>query len=774
MPQSRQTTGIILSLVLLTVGCDSGNDGGQNTPPPAPPASPAPPVTPVPPSPEPPGEPEPPPSPPSTASGLDARPSNKTCIAPARSTGSVTIGTQPAFPKLTFRDSASVSSQPVAMVQPPGDGSRWYVASKVGLVQMFENRPDVASFSVVLDIDARVESSCAECGLLGIAIHPDFPATPRVYLTYTTMQYTGGGPDTHLSEFTSRDGGLTLDPESERVILRINKPGVNHHGGQIAFGPDGHLYFATGDGNVAAFDSAQRRNTLLGKMLRIDITGTTGTALYRIPSDNPFASSTALCGVNGSSTGDCPEIFAWGLRNPWRWSFDRESGEIWLGDVGRTAREEVNRIVRGGNYGWRCLEGTLSTTGMVCETPVNPRPPIAEYERTFGRAVTGGYVYRGSAIPALVGRYVFGDFVSGRIFDIPNDTPPTMLMTGGLETGLSISAFAEDSEGELYVVNIRGDIHRITGAGEVGTGVPTQLSDSGCVSSSNPAQPASGLIPYAPNADFWSDGAAKERWIALPDGQSISVGADGDWEFPNGSVLVKNFLLDNRLIETRLFMRHPDGVWAGYSYEWNAQGNDATLVRGGKQVRIGEQTWIYPSESQCMQCHTQAAGGSLGLETRQLAFNINYPQTGRDAHQLVTLNAINALASPIEDPTSEKPYPDPKGTTATLSERARAYLHTNCSQCHRPGGPTTSNMDLRYATALADTNACGSAPTLGDLGIADARLIAPGASSRSVLPARMNLRGAAEAMPPVGLGAVVDTEGLALIREWIDSLASCN
>jgi hypothetical protein len=238
-------------------------------------------------------------------------------------------------------------------------------------------------------------------------------------------------------------------------------------------------------------------------------------------------------------------------------------------------------------------------------------------------------------------------------------------------------------------------------------------------------------------------------------------------------VLMKNFRLDDRLVETRLFMRHPDGVWAGYSYEWNAQGNDATLLPGGKRKAIGGQTWIYPSEAQCLQCHTAAAGNSLGLETRQLAFNITYPQTGRDAHQLVTLNAINVLTPPIADPANESPYPNPTGTAGTLDERARAYLHTNCSQCHRPGGPTTSNMDLRYTTALADTNACDVVPGLDDLGIANARLIAPGAAERSVVPARMSARGVPESMPPLG-SSQVDTAGVTLIRDWIDSLAGCN
>ncbi len=376
---------------------------------------------------------------------------------------------------------------------------------------------------------------------------------------------------------------------------------------------------------------------------------------------------------------------------------------------------------------------------------MNPLPPIAEYDHTVGRAVTGGYVYRGTAIPALVGRYVFADFVSGRIWDIPNGTQPTMTMTERARIGLAYLLVRRRQRRRALCREHAAAICTASPPrAAAAAGVATQLSATGCVNPSNPTQPASGLIPYAPNAPFWSDGAAKERWIGLPDGQNITVGADGDWDFPNGTVLMKNFRLDDRLIETRLFMRHPDGVWAGYTYEWNAQGNDATLVRGGKQVTIGGQTWIYPSEAQCMQCHTAGSGRSLGLETRQLAFNITYPQTGRDAHQLVTLNAINTLTPPIANPADQTPYPNPTGTAGTLGERARAYLHTNCSQCHRPGGPTPSNMDLRYSTPLANTNACDAVPGHGDLGIADARLIAPGAPERSVLPARMNARGVPE------------------------------
>ena len=701
------------------------------------------------------------------------RPSNTTCIAPARATGSATLGTQQVFAKLNLK----FSNHPIAMQQIPGDSSRWFLVEQTGHVRVWDNKEDATTTADFIDLSSRVDASCAECGLLGIAFHPDFPATPRVYLSYTSLNHPLGGPDSVLSEFTSRDGGLTLDPASERVIFTINKLKPHHHGGRIAFGPDGFLYLGQGDGNSYAVDNGQNLKTLLGKIIRIDISGTTGTALYRIPPDNPFAASTTFCNVNGTGPQNCPEIYAWGFRNPWGWSFDRQTGDLWVTDVGESAIEEVNRVKRGGNYGWRCFEGTSDVSarwpsGKACATLKNLLPPVAEYPHTLGHAVTGGFVYRGTALPGLVGRYVFSDFTSGRIWDIPNDTQPTLQITGGLETGFNISTFAQDNDSELYVVNMYGGLHRLIGSGGGGPGVATKLSATGCVNPSNPTLPASGLIPYTPNAPFWSDGAVKARWIGLPDGKNITVNAEGDWDFPNGTVLMKNFRLDNRLVETRLFMHHPDGVWAGYSYEWNAEQTDATLVRGGKQVSVGGQTWIYPSEGQCLMCHTEAAGRSLGLETRQLAFNITYPQTGRDAHQLVTHNAINTLASPIADPTDQVPYPNPSGTSGTLGERARSYLHTNCSQCHRPGGPSTSDMDLRYSTALADTKACDVVPGLGDLGIANARLIAPGAAARSVVIDRMSRRDA-HGMPPVG-SAQVDAEGAKLLTDWVNSLTSCN
>jgi uncharacterized repeat protein (TIGR03806 family) len=251
------------------------------------------------------------------------------------------------------------------------------------------------------------------------------------------------------------------------------------------------------------------------------------------------------------------------------------------------------------------------------------------------------------------------------------------------------------------------------------------------------------------------------------------VQPDGDWDLPNGTVLMKNFRIGGRLIETRLFMRHPDGIWGGYTYEWNAQQTDATLLQGGAQRDIGNgQTWIFPSESQCLECHTSIAGRSLGLETAQLNRSLVYPQTGRSANQLTTLNHIDVLTPPIVDAAAQPSIPDPADSTATLASRARAYLHTNCSQCHRPGGPTPSTMDLRYTTSLAATNTCNASPQSGDLGLgANARLIAPGSAANSLVVNRMNRRDQ-HAMPPLASN-LVDAAGVALLTQWIDSMTGC-
>ncbi|HEY8540210.1 MAG TPA: PQQ-dependent sugar dehydrogenase, partial [Steroidobacteraceae bacterium] len=621
----------------------------------------------------------------SGSSGLDARPTNTSCLAWPRPTSSITLQQ---FTSLNF-------SSPVAMLQAPGQDTHWYVVEQGGRVRRFATANPSGTLTTFVDLTSRVVC-CGERGLLGMAFHPDFPTDARVFLSYTGTE--GSQLVSRISSFISSDGGATLDPASETVLLTVDQPATNHNGGHIAFGPDGYLYIGLGDGGSGGDPwgtngNGQRLTTLLGKLLRIDVDAPAGVP-YTVPATNPFfdpANPNDRCPAAGRSSGNCPEIYAWGLRNPWRFSFDRVNGDLWLADVGQNFFEEVNRVTLGGNYGWRCREGAhdFNTAGTPACAGAALIDPLIEYGRSLGASITGGFVYRGQQATALVGRYLFADFVSGNIFTwIPENASsrePTLL----LDSGFNVSSFAQGNDGELYVLNYGGTLHRIVFSSGGGTAqIPETLSATGCVDPANPSQPNDGLIGYAINAPFWSDGATKERWIALPNTEEISRGGSGDWNLPAGTVLMKHFRRGNRLLETRLLMRHPDGVWGGYSYEWNAQQTDATLVRGGAQRVIDGQPWIFPSEAQCAQCHTNAAGRSLGLETAQMNRDFTYAQTNRTANQLTTLSAIGVLTPPVADASAEPAMPDPMDTSAPLAERARAYLHANCSNCHRPGGPT--------------------------------------------------------------------------------------
>jgi uncharacterized repeat protein (TIGR03806 family) len=705
--------------------------------------------------------PPPPPPPPGPTVGLDARPSNLSCVAPAKTAATGTaIQLQRVFSNVTL-------AEPVAMLQAPGDASRWYVVQKGGTVRVFANTatPTATTF-ITLPVN-----SGGEGGLLGMAFHPQWATNRYVYLSFTE----GSPMVSVVARFTMSANFMTADPATRVNIIRVPQPAeTNHKGGNIAFDRNGLLFYGLGDGGGGGdpYSTGQDTTDLLGSMMRLDVDG--GTP-YAIPPDNPFASVGGTCDqrLHTNNASNCPEIYAWGLRNPWRWSFDSATGDLWVGDVGQNAHEEIDRVQRGGNYGWNCSEGLSAYNN--CPTPsTNFIDPVHDYGRSLGVSVTGGYVYRGSAIPGLAGSYLFADFGSARVW--------RLVPSGGgftseelLSAGFAVSSFGEGNDGELYLVDYGGGLHKIVpaGGGAPAPPVPTLLSQTGCVSAQNPSQPASGLIPYAPAASFWSDNATKERWLAIPNGTSIGRGPDGDFSFPNGTVLMKHFRLNNQLVETRLFMRHPDGDWAGYTYEWNAQRTDATLVQGGKTVTVGSQNWIFPSGNECMTCHTSAAGFSLGLEAAQLNHDFTYTSTGRTANELRTLDAITMFTTPLGDPALQPSMPDPSDTSAPLAQRARAYLHTNCANCHRTGGPTPSSMDLRYSTLLSSMNACGVSPSSGDLGIgAAARIIAPGNSANSVLVARTNRRNDAYGMPPLASG-IVDAAGVALLQQWINSLTTC-
>jgi glucose/arabinose dehydrogenase len=341
----------------------------------------------------------------------------------------------------------------------PHDTTRWIVIQQDGRVLSFADTPGVTTTSIVLDISDRVVFRNVH-GLLGVAFHPNYPTDTRAWAAYT-HETSPGVIVLRVSEFVTTDGGATLNAASEQMLFEMAQPGGHNNGGHLLFGPDGMLYLGMGDGGnddsaSGVAGNGQLTNNLLGKILRIDVSGSTGTRRYRIPADNPFAAN-PMCNTDGTGAADCPEIFAWGFRNPWRWSFDRVTGQLWLGDVGSHTREEVDLVVRGGNYGWRCKEGTLDTS-LMCGTPATPLvPPVAEYEHPVGQAVTGGFVYRGTAIPGLAGRYLFGDYSSERIWNIATDTAPTLqvITTDGWDSNLSIASFAEDADGELFLVDVR-------------------------------------------------------------------------------------------------------------------------------------------------------------------------------------------------------------------------------------------------------------------------------------------------------------------------------
>lgn len=707
--------------------------------------------------------------PPTGTSGLDSRPDNSSCLATNQPNLGTSVAATRVFPNLTF-------THPVLLQQVPGDSSQWYLVEQGGVVKRFANSDATSTVTTFVDLQDRVNDNFSEAGLLGMAFDPAFATSGRVYFSYTASPTaTGSVLESRISRFSAT--ASAVNAASESTLLTIAQPYENHNGGNIVFGPDGLLYAGFGDGGSGGDpqNNAQNRSTLLGKLIRIDVSG---AGAYAVPSDNPFAGvGSARCQTGAAAGGaSCSEIYAYGLRNPWRWSFDRAAPavDLWLADVGQGDWEEVDRVERGGNYGWRFREGAhCYNPATNCPTTANGVPlidPVAEYSHSLGISVTGGYVYRGAAISSLIGRYVFGDFGSGRIFALIPDSSGTLQRQEILTTGEQISSFAEGADGELYFLSYSaGTIFKLVpGAAAPANPIKPQLSQTGCADAANPTQPAAGLIPYAPSAAFWSDGAVKTRWMAVPNNTTISVAADGDWTFPNGTVLVKNFELNGQLIETRLFMRHTDtGNWGGYTYRWNDAHTDATLVSGGVIADIGGQDWIYPSEAQCLQCHTGAAGGSLGLETRQLNTNFTYASTGRTANQLTTLQAIGMFASA---PSALTPYPDPFDTSQPIGDRARAYLHTNCAQCHRPGGGTPVNLDLRFSTAIASTNTCNVAPASGDLGVAGATVIAPGDASRSVLYLRMSRRDA-NRMPPIGSN-IVDTQGASLLQQWINGMAA--
>jgi uncharacterized repeat protein (TIGR03806 family) len=660
-----------------------------------------------------------------------------------------------AFENLTF-------SSPVYLTYAPDGTDRIFVVEVAGRIRVFANSDSTASATTFLDITGRVRSGGEE-GLLGLAFDPDYATNGYFY-----VHYSASSPRRNvLSRFSVSASAPDLaDAASESILLQVNQPAGNHNGGMIAFGPDGMLYVGYGDGGGQwdQYGHGQDLTTLLSTIIRIDPHG--GTP-YAIPTDNPFV---------GTGGGTREEIYAYGLRNPWRFSFDRSTGDLWVGDVGQNTWEEVDLVRAGGNYGWPIYEGdALRQAGQPAP---DYEPPVRDYDRSDGRSVTGGVVYRGTRTPSLAGAYLYGDYGSGVIWALRYDGS---LITSHTQLGnvTNVCSFGEDRDGEVYAVSYGGTIHRFEPAGGGGGATPATLSATGLFQDTTNLIPAAGVIEYDVNSSLWSDGARKRRWIALPGNDRIDFDPVAPWAFPVGTVVVKHFELDLspmqvQRLETRVLV-HESAGWAGYTYKWNFLQTDADLLPGADAETYTvedplapggqrQQTWDFPSRAQCMLCHTAAAGRVLGVRTDQLNGEFAYPAA--TDNQLRSWNHIGLFDVDIGDPAAYAALPDPQDAALPLAARARSYLDANCAGCHLPGGPVPIGIDLRYRVPLAAMDLVNVRPNQGDLGLVDAYRIRTGSKESSVLWERMR-RLDGTRMPELGTNRV-DQPALDLIGTWID------
>lgn len=644
---------------------------------------------------------------------------------------------------------------PVALVQPPGATDAWYVVGQRGQIWRVTDSGGAPQATVALDWTGRTVDPVAtrswEAGLWGLAFHPDYPDDRRAFVA-ASLPDEGGCPIVVVEELRIAADGLLNDAPT-RTLLDVRTTctfvdGVAqsiHHGGTLHFDPaTGRLVFGLGDLNRPARSPSERHPE--GSLLWLDVDA----------ASLEEADDLGLHVPGG--------LLARGLRNPWKWSFDRASGEIWVGDVGRDAREEIDRIAIGENHGWPSWEGDLCVRDDCEEVPHHP--PVFAYDRAGGCSVVGGYVYRGAAIPDLFGVYVFADWCSGLVWGLFPEPESTVAASpvAGLIADLArpISSFAEDGAGELYVVDHDGAVLRVVDFRRDDVpSFPTRLSETGCVDPTDPTEPAPNLIAYDLNVPFWSDHADKSRWLAVPDGEMIEVDDDGDFIFPSGAVLVKEFRLDGRRVETRLFVRHDDGEWQGYAYAW--EDGDAHLVGPfGERRRIDDREWLYPGRRECLRCHTSSAGRALGLELPQL--DRTQVEGLVDAGVLVPdALARNDLIDAF--PSSDGPPAD------DLDTAARAYLHVNCSICHRPDTIPRIDMDLRASRPLPETKLCGVPVARPYPELDDPHRLVPGDPSASVLLERIR-HPADRRMPPLA-SLVIDDAGASQIDAWIRSLADC-
>ena len=719
---------------------------------------------------------------------------------PAFTTSRVVGSPEPPLPYTSQRVYPNLKlNNPVVIAHQPGSDRLWTITvdgpKGTTNIRRFVDTADVSETELLLPADDRVATD--------LLFHPNFPQNGFVYLGHNRPISPGGEKYSRISRIkVNPQPPYEFDPKSETTVIDWASDG--HNGVAMAFGLDGMFYVTTGDGTSDSDTNlrGQEMSLLTAKVLRIDLEHPTADKPYSVPVDNPFVGREKIA----------PETWAFGLRNPWRMTTDRQTGHIWIGNNGQDLWEQVYFLRKGDNYGWSVYEGSHP---FYLNRELGPAPhtkPTLEHHHSEARSLTGGIVLYGNKLPELRGVYVYGDHSTGKIWGARHDGTNVTWHRELADTPFHISGFGTDSHGELliadYVGNEEGAFYTLVPSPPQTetASFPRKLSETGLFKSvkGHVIEPA--LIPYDVNAPLWSDGAAKVRYVGIPgDAPNIKVTNNRGWTFPNETVTVKSFSLEmtegdagsKRWIETRL-MTKQQNEWIGYTYRWNEEQTDATLVeKEGADVDYTirtpegtrQQTWHYPSRAECMVCHSRAAGFVLGLSTGQMnRSSVDVPggaqvdggqsnatfttpkdnrvQTENQLAMLQRLGLLKLEKTPEELERLSNPY-DPN---ANLEARAKSYLHANCAICHIDAGGGNSQMQLEYATALDKMKLIDAIPVHDKFGITDARLIAPGHPERSVLLNRMAKRGRGQ-MPQLAT-AMIDEPAVSMLTEWIEELGT--
>ena len=661
---------------------------------------------------------------------------------------------------------------PIAIAREPGT-TNLIVAYQLkawigaGRIVRIKDDPDVEKSDELLALDGIA---------YGVTFHPDFEKNGYIYVG-SNGPLSSGPKKTRVTRYTiDRKAPHGLDPDSAKVIIEWESDG--HNGGDVAFGKDGMLYVTSGDGtsdsdtNLAGQDISR----LLAKVLRIDVDHPDKDREYSVPKDNPFVD------VKDAR----PETWAYGFRNPWRIHIDRATGDVFVGQNGQDLWEQVYLVEKGANYGWSVVEGGHPFYPDRKQGPTKISKPFIDHHHSEMRSLTGGLVYHGKKFPDLQGAYIYGDWSTGRIWGVKHEKGKITWHKELANTPLQITGFGLDSHGEILIADHGGGAFyqlEVAPKDEHPAQFPRKLSETGLFTSVKGHETDPALIPYSVNAPLWSDGADKERFIALPGESKIDFSDSRGWNFPEGTVLVKTFFVASparrpQRIETRLLTRQI-GKWVGYSYLWNNEQSDADLVPAGGTDREYDvwdntapdkkrkQKWHYPSRTECMVCHSRAANFALGLNVLQMNKVHNYGDV--QDNQLRTLEHIGVFSKELPKAPTEYPHlVDPYDAREDLDKRARSYLHANCAICHVEAGGGNAKIDLEFGTAIDKMRLFDIKPSHHTYDIADARLIAPGDPDRSVLLERLRRRGDGQ-MPPLA-SARTDTVALEMLRQWVKQM----